>query len=80
MAIAQSEQNPAGARVDAAKTLLDRAGITARNGALSPGIVDLASMTDAELLSFVSHAKAERETRQKAQPGATLEPQIDDLI
>lgn len=80
MTIAQSEQNPAGARVDAAKTLLDRAGLTARNGAMSQGIVDLASMTDSELLAFVAHSKAEQETRQKAQPSATIDPQVSDLL
>jgi hypothetical protein len=80
LSVANGTHLPAGARVDAAKTLLDRAGITARQGASSGGVVDLGAMTDAELRMFVQHSRAEQEIRQKAQSSATIEPQVDDLI
>ncbi len=75
---------PRGARVDAAKTILDRAGyIAPKAEAAAPGEKMLGEMTQAELLQVINECEGElagRATPVNALSGLELESQDDDMF
>lgn len=79
--IAQDKKAPAGAQVDAAKALLDRAGISAKKAPDKPGGGDkpLSEYSVAELEQMLTErAKSARDVTPAAKTGEVLPPASDE--